>query len=146
MMGTAGYSEKDIDMVDAGPDDEEKPTKKTNKPEPQKAPQGTKLGGDDYKLDIEKEKSTKKVSGVEDDKQKSDKIHSILYPPDKIQKGKIMGAPNEGDNQVKNDMLKHGFSGYQKATKKRPAPGSAGSAFNEIVSGEGVKILEKHPD
>jgi hypothetical protein len=57
-------------MVDAGPDDEEKPSKKTNKPEPQKAPQGTKLGGDDYKLDIEKEKSTKKVSGVEDDKQK----------------------------------------------------------------------------
>lgn len=146
MMGTAGYSEKDIDMVDAGPDDEEKPTKKTNKPEPQKAPQGTKLGGDDYKLDIEKEKPTKKVSDVKDDKQKSDKIHSILYPPDKIQKGKIMGAPNEGDNQVKNDMLKHGFGGYQKATKKKPAPGSAGSAFNEIVSGEGVKILEKYPD
>ena len=69
MMSTAGYSEKDIDMVDAGPDDEEKPSKKTNKPEPQKAPQGTKLGGDDYKLDIEKEKEkpTKKVSGVEDE-------------------------------------------------------------------------------
>ena len=29
MMGTAGYSEKDVDMVDAGPDDDEKPTKKT---------------------------------------------------------------------------------------------------------------------
>ena len=27
MMGTAGYSEKDIDMVDAGPDDDEKPVK-----------------------------------------------------------------------------------------------------------------------
>ena len=27
MMATAGYSEKDIDMVDAGPDDEEKPVK-----------------------------------------------------------------------------------------------------------------------
>jgi hypothetical protein len=69
MMGTAGYSEKDIDMVDAGPDDEENPTKKTNKPEPQQAPQGTKLGGDDYKLDIEKEKEkpTKKVSGEEDE-------------------------------------------------------------------------------
>lgn len=64
MMGTAGYSEKDVDMVDAGPDDDEKPTKKTNKPEPTQAPQGTKLGGDDFKLDIEKEKEkpTKKVS------------------------------------------------------------------------------------
>ena len=27
MMGTAGYSDKDIDMVDAGPDDDEKPVK-----------------------------------------------------------------------------------------------------------------------
>jgi hypothetical protein len=69
MMGTAGYSDKDIDMVDAGPDDDEKPTKKTNKQQPQQAPQGTKLGGDDFKLDIEKEKEkpTKKVSGQEDE-------------------------------------------------------------------------------
>ena len=57
MMGTAGYSEKDVDMVDAGPDDDEKPTKKTNKPQPQqKVPQGKKLSGGDFKLDIEKEK------------------------------------------------------------------------------------------
>ena len=57
MMGTAGYSEKDVDMVDAGPDDDEKP-------------QGTKLGGNDFKLDIEKDKKqepTKKVSGAEDE-------------------------------------------------------------------------------
>ena len=69
MMTTAGYSTKDIDMVDAGPDDEERPTKKTNKPQPQKAPKGTKLGGDEYTLDIEKEKEkpTKKVSGEEDE-------------------------------------------------------------------------------
>ena len=43
MMKTAGYSEKDIDMVPAGPDDEEKP-------------QGNKLSGGDYELDIEKDK------------------------------------------------------------------------------------------
>jgi hypothetical protein len=67
MMGTAGYSEKDIDMVDAGPDDDEKPTKKTNKPQPQQQiPQGKKLSGSDFKLDIEKEKPTKKIGGQED--------------------------------------------------------------------------------
>lgn len=69
MMSTAGYSEKDVDMVDAGPDDEETPTKKTNKSKSQQTPQGTKLGGDDYKLDIEKDKETptKKIGGEEDE-------------------------------------------------------------------------------
>ena len=38
-------------------------------------------------------------------------------------------------------MLTHGFGGYQKATGKKPAKGSAGSAFQEIVSGQGVKML-----
>jgi hypothetical protein len=131
MMSTAGYSEKDIDMVDAGPDDEEKPVK----------PKSNVFGKDKGGKVFEPNTVT-----VTDDKQKSDKVHSTLYPSDKIQKGKVMGESNEGDNQVKNDMLKHGFGGYQKATKKKPAPGSAGSAFNEIVSGEGVKILEKYPD
>ena len=136
MMKTAGYSEKDIDMVDAGPDDEEKP-------------KGKKLSGGEYELDIEKDKKqkpTKNVSGVEDNKEKADKAHSTLYASGKTQKGAVIGAPNEGDNRVKNDMLKYGFDGYQAATKKKPAPGSKGSAFNEIISGEGVKILEKYPD
>ena len=131
MMSTAGYSEKDIDMVDAGPDDDEKPVK----------PKSNVFGKDKGGKVFEPNTVT-----VTDDKQKSDKVHSTLYPSDKIQKGKVMGESKEGDNQVKNDMLKYGFGGYQAATKKKPAPGSKGSAFNEIISGEGVKILEKHPD
>jgi hypothetical protein len=60
--------------------------------------------------------------------------------------GTLMGKITEGDNQVKTDMLKHGYNGYQKATGKKPAPGGAGSAFNEILSCEAAKILEKSPD
>jgi len=61
-------------------------------------------------------------------------------------KGTVAGNPEEGDNQVKNDMLKHGYGGYEKATGSKPAPGGAGSAFNEIMSGEGVHMLDENPD
>ena len=98
MMATAGYSEKDIDMVDAGPDDEEKPVK----------PKSNVFGKDKGGKVFEPNTVT-----VTDDKQKSDKVHSTLYPSDKIQKGKVMGESKEGDNQVKNDMLKYGFGGYK---------------------------------
>ena len=47
MMRTAGYSSNDIDMVDAGPDDEEKP-------------KGKKLGGSDFASSAEKSKSKDK--------------------------------------------------------------------------------------
>ena len=60
--------------------------------------------------------------------------------------GNVYGVAGEGDTDVKNDMLKHGFSGYEKATGRKPAPGSAGSAFNEIVSGEGVHMLMENPN
>ena len=43
-------------------------------------------------------------------------------------------------------MMKYGFSGYQKGTGKKPAPGSAGSAFNEIVSGEAVHMIGENPN
>ena len=58
----------------------------------------------------------------------------------------VAGDPNEGDNQVKNDMLKFGYKNFKKETGSKPAPGGAGSAFNEIMSGEGVHILEKNPN
>ena len=128
MFKSAGFSDKDIDMVDAGEDDAEKPTK----------------GGD-------KKQKPKKISGTQfqssaeagEIKNKADKIHNEIYGKPS---GKVMGDKKEADNGVKNDMLEHGFSGYKSKTGKDPAPGSAGSAFNEIVSGEGVKILEKNPD
>lgn len=58
----------------------------------------------------------------------------------------VYGKSGEGDTDVKNNMFKYGFKGYQKGTGKRPAPGSAGSAFNEIVSGEGVHMIMENPN
>ena len=40
-------------------------------------------------------------------------------------------------------MLEHGYDGIEKALGKKTAPGGSGSAFNEIVSGQGVEILEE---
>jgi|21_taG_2_1085346.scaffolds.fasta_scaffold00045_19 hypothetical protein len=70
----------------------------------------------------------------------------------------VHGNLEDGDNQDKHDVLEHGYKGskaYYKKNKikdpytgeiKKPAPGSAGSAFNEIVSGEGMHILDNNPD
>tara|TARA_R110002126_G_scaffold5831_3_gene31146 strand:+ start:1314 stop:3380 length:2067 start_codon:yes stop_codon:yes gene_type:complete len=60
------------------------------------------------------------------------------------EKSSIVGDTSEGDNQVKSDMFKYGYGGYEKATGSKPAPGGAGSAFNEIMSGEGVRTLEEN--
>jgi hypothetical protein len=77
------------------------------------------------------------------DLNKVKKVTSDIYG---AKKGTIMGGINEGDNKVKSDMLTYGYNGYQKATGKKPAPGGAGSAFNEILSCESAKILQKYPD
>jgi hypothetical protein len=52
MMRTAGYSNKDIDMVDAGPDDEEKP-------------KGKKLGGSDFASSAEKSTKVKDLPRID---------------------------------------------------------------------------------
>tara|TARA_R110000851_G_scaffold132920_2_gene267498 strand:- start:6277 stop:8592 length:2316 start_codon:yes stop_codon:yes gene_type:complete len=70
----------------------------------------------------------------------------------------VHGNLEDGDNQDKHDVLEHGFDGAKEYYEKngikaddgkgfkKPAPGSAGSAFNEIVSGEGIHILHNNPD
>ena len=55
----------------------------------------------------------------------------------------VAGDEKEDDNKVKNEVLKHGYNGMEDATGRKPAPGTPGSAFNEITSGEGVKMLEE---
>ena len=59
---------------------------------------------------------------------------------------KVYGKVGEGDTDVKNNMFKYGFKGYLKGTGSKPAPGSAGSAFNEIASGEGVHMIDENPN
>ena len=89
-----------------------------------------------------------KKNASKDDIQKVKKTKEKEDEPKKEpeEKGVVAGNPNEGDNQVKNDMFKYGYKGYEKATGSKPAPGGAGSAFNEIMSGEGVHILKENLD
>ena len=100
------------------------------------------------KGDGETEKETKPPMKIDTNPmgKKNDKDKKQEPPLKKLTTGKVAGNPKEGDNQVKNDMLKHGYGGYEKAIGSKPAPGGAGSAFNEIVSGEGVHILSENPD
>lgn len=65
----------------------------------------------------------------------------VEVPQEKI--GKVKDG---GDSKAKNDVLEFGYKGYEKKTGKKPAPGGSGSAFNEIVSGELIHILEENPN
>ena len=106
-----------------------------------------------------KEVEKQKKSGEDPNKTGKKKKKEIPTSPTlkKEQVGKVQGNTKQGDNQVKNDMLEHGFDGYKDFAKEnnikgkdgkpaKPAPGSAGSAFNEIVTGQGVEILEENPE
>lgn len=89
-------------------------------------------------------------TALETDKQKDAQSKSKMVgsKPEKSPKmtDNVYGTVGEGDTDVKNDMFKYGFSGYEKSTGRKPAPGSAGSAFNEIASGEGVHMLSENPN
>jgi len=129
MFQKAGHSMSDIDMIDTAPGDEEQPVNVFGK-------KGG--GGKVFQPEVPSKEQPKPA-----DLNKVKNVVTTLYGG---KKGTLMGKIAEGDNQVKNDMLKHGYNGYQKATGKKPAPGGAGSAFNEILSCEAAKILEKSPD
>ena len=72
------------------------------------------------------------------------KSRVLPKPIDSTEIGRVVSET--GDTDVKNTMLDVGYGGYEKKTGSKPAPGGPGSAFNEIVSGELVLILEKYPD
>lgn len=76
-----------------------------------------------------------------DDDKKSKPTPSIYENPNTV-----AGDPKQGDNQIKNEMLEHGYNGIEDALGKKPAPGNPGSAFNEIVSGEGIHMLDENSD
>ena len=76
-----------------------------------------------------------------DDDKKSKSKPSIYEKPNTV-----AGDPKKGDNKIKNEMLEHGYNGIEDALGKKPAPGNPGSAFNEIVSGEGIHMLDESPN
>lgn len=56
--------------------------------------------------------------------------------------GEDLSAPLLQNSKTSDELLNQGYS----ENKYWTAPGNAGSAYNENVSNEGVKILEKYPD
>ena len=99
------------------------------------------------KDDDEKQSSDTKVTDFErpgSEKEDEPKDEPKDKPKDKPKNvNQVIGNEDEDDNKVKNEVLMHGYNGMEDATGRKPAPGTPGSAFNEIVSGEGVKMLEE---
>jgi len=105
-------------------------------------------GGEEDKTEKEKQSIDYSTDTYADSlsSKKDDDIDDSDTDTQSQQDNIVAGNPNEGDNQVKNDMFKYGYSKFEKNTGTKPAPGGAGSAFNEIMSGEGVHILEENQD
>ena len=107
--------------------------------------QGWGEGGELKKETATQKKSREAQEKHDEEQQKADEVHTELYGEDK--EGQLIGGdtgPNDTD--TKNDVIKYGYKGYEGETGKKPAPGNEGSAFNEILSGEGAEILEKYSD
>jgi hypothetical protein len=125
MMSTAGYSEKDVDMIDAGPDDEEKP----NKP--------GKLKAVDFATDLEKEPKKDSESDFSSDTAKSvhddlnrGSIKELILISDDLAKQRDRGIAGAGGpvasygearlttfaNELSNV---NGYDGYVKNNKKQ---------------------------
>ena len=112
---------------------------KTKVDEPKKK-DASKVSSKDFvdRPDVIKKKNEKE-DGESKEEPKSKK--KVEVPQEKI--GKVKDG---GDSKAKNDVLEFGYKGYEKKTGKKPAPGGSGSAFNEIVSGELIHILEENPN
>ena len=97
-------------------------------------------------------KEDDKYSGIHGNAPKGNRETNPNPPPkykydyDGGSASKVSGDPKDGDNKVKNEMLEHGYNGMEDATGTKPAPGNPGSAFNEIVSGEGIHLMEQNPN
>jgi len=129
---TAIASDKDSPQYKAADDLRKNGESKSSEDEKSKSIQDDPGFYTDAERDVEAKRRAKEQDST---REKSSNISDNVY-----------GTAGEGDTDVKNDMFKYGFSGYQKGTGKKPAPGSAGSAFNEIASGEGVHMLSESPN
>jgi len=106
----------------------------------------SKMTPDQQAAYIKKHPNSQKAQDAREKEKEDDEEKKDDEPKDKKEKPKnvnqVSGDEKEDDNKVKNEVLKYGYNGMEDATGRKPAPGTPGSAFNEITSGEGVKILE----
>ena len=106
--------------------------------------------------DTQKQKAAGKKKKAETaHKEKSSEVRSEIYGHDGMeQKSETLIDSNStsesappGDGEIKQLCLEHGYKDFEEdADRGKPAPGNAGSMFNEIISGEGNSILDRYPD
>lgn len=124
MMGNAGYSKNDIDMVDAGPDDDEKPAA------PKANVFGKGKGGKVFdKPEVEKKPKTFKELQI-----KAKEVSNKVYG--QSGKGSLLQKSQTSDAALKGGYVEGAWW---------VAPGNAGSNFNENMSDEAACILQKYP-
>jgi len=122
MFTTAGFSDKDIDMVDAGPDDEETPVNVFGK-----KGKGGKV--------FDKPETETKPKTFKELQAKANEVSQKIY-------GKTGKGPLLQESQTSDAALKGGYI----EGAWWVAPGNAGSNFNENMSDEAACILQKYPD
>ena len=94
------------------------------------------------------EKDIEKVKKDKDEPEKEPTSSEFVNSAYGKKRGKIQ--KDEGsDWEIKQKGLNHGYHTIKDENGKtifKPAPGNAGSMWNEIISGETAKILEKYPN
>lgn len=111
---------------------------------------GGETGGEEKPKKLSKaEKKAIKKKKHDAARKKSQVVREKIYGKDT--QGTLIGdgdTPKEqSDLEIKQLCLEHGYEDFEKdAGRGKPAPGNAGSMFNEIISGEGTSILEQEPD
>jgi len=101
---------------------------------PGKKQQPQKIAAADFKTDLEKEKPEKEINWSEA-QTKAKKINETIY-------GKNNKGPLLQNSATSDAALQNGYTEGEWWV----APGNAGSNFNENMSNEACKVLEKHPD
>ena len=138
-------SEKDSD------DKNNKKQSSTKVTDFERQPTGTDKTGSEEKPKKLSKAEKKEIKKKKHDaaRKKSQAVREKIYGKDT--QGTLIGdgdTPKEqSDLEIKQLCLEHGYEDFEKdAGRGKPAPGNAGSMFNEIISGEGTSILEQEPD
>jgi len=102
---------------------------------------------DDKKPEDKPEQS--KEEKDEADRKKSEEVRNKIYGEGG--QGTLISdgdTPKEqSDLEIRQLCIEHGYKDFEKKSGRgKPAPGNAGSMFNEVLSGEGTSILDNEPD
>jgi hypothetical protein len=131
------YGMKDKESADRYVAGEEEPEEK-----PKEDPK------DDEEKPEEKPEQTKEEKD-EAHRKKSEEVRRMIYGEGG--QGTLVSdgdTPKEqSDLEIRQLCLEHGYKDFENNSGRgKPAPGNAGSMFNEVLSGEGTSILDKQPD